>query len=50
MNHFNKIMVIVAIFVAYPICGIALATGHWVECGLIYFGQMPLLIDAIKKL
>jgi hypothetical protein len=50
MNLFNKMMVIVAIFVAYPICGIALATGHWVEFVLIYFGQMPLLINVINKL
>jgi hypothetical protein len=50
MNHFNKIMVIAAIFIVYPMSGIALATGHWVEFSLIYFGQMPLLINAINKL
>lgn len=46
----NKYIVIAAIFIVYPMSGIALATGHWVEFGLIYFGQMPLLINAINKL
>jgi hypothetical protein len=50
MNPFNKIMVIVAIFVAYPICGIALASGHWIEAGILYFSQMPLLVKVIEKL
>jgi regulation of enolase protein 1 (concanavalin A-like superfamily) len=50
MNPFNKIMVIAAIFIVYPMCGIMMATGHWIEAGILYFSQMPLLVKVIEKL